>query len=120
MAFADPQTVTISAVAQTMPRTSSGVNSGEFTESDGTSKLVVKHQYGKRTRREIRYTDTKIAANPFDTTMNQQVSSSVYLVVDAPPQGYTVTELKAITDGFLAYLTASSGAKVLQFLGGES
>jgi hypothetical protein len=120
MAFADPQSVTINAVAQSMPRTSSGVNTGTFTKDDGTYKVTVSHSYGKRTRRSIRIDGKKIAADPFDTTRNEQVSMSFYVVVDVPPQGYTVAEQKLVIDGFLTYLTASSGAKITQLLGGEN
>lgn len=120
MSFADPQSVTINGVAQSMPRTGSGINSGTFTEADGTTSLLVSHQYGKRTRRTIRLNDNKIAANPFDTSLNQQVSMSVYVVVDVPPQGYTVAEQKYVVDALVAYLTASSGARVTQLLGGEN
>jgi hypothetical protein len=46
---------------------------------------------------------------------------STYLVVDLPAAGgYTVAEAKLIVDGLTAYLTASSGAKVTQLLGGEN
>jgi hypothetical protein len=45
---------------------------------------------------------------------------SVALTVDLPPFGYTVAEAKVITDGLVAYLTASSGARVSQLLGGEN
>jgi hypothetical protein len=45
---------------------------------------------------------------------------SVYVVVDVPPQGYTITEQKYVVDALVAYLTASSGAKVTQLLGGEN
>ena len=45
---------------------------------------------------------------------------SVSLTVDAPLTGYTVAEVKQIVDGLTAYLTASSGAKVTQLLGGEA
>jgi hypothetical protein len=120
MAFADPQSVTVNSVAQSMPRTGSGNGTGTFTEADGTNSLTISHSYGKRTRRTIRFNDKKIATNPYDTTLNQDVSCSVYLVVDAPIQGYTLTELGYVVDGFLAYLSASSYAKVTQFLGGEA
>lgn len=122
MSFADPQSVTINSVAQSMPRVSSDVNAGQFSKDDGTYKLKVSHQYGKRTRRTIRLDGQKIAANPFDTSLNQQVSMSCYLVVDVPAngQGYTIAEIKQVVDGLTAYLTASSGAKVTQLLGGEN
>jgi hypothetical protein len=45
---------------------------------------------------------------------------SCYIVVDIPVQGYTVVEQKQIVDGLTAYLTASSGARVTQLLGGEN
>lgn len=120
MAFADPQSITVNSVAQSMPRTGSGMNTGQFTQDDATNALVISHQYGKRTRRAIKFTDAKIAANAFDTTRNERVSMSVTLVVDHPPQGYTNTELKYVVDGLVAYLTASSGSNVAKLLGGES
>lgn len=120
MAFADPQSVTINAVANTLPRTASGVNSGEFTKDDANVKLSVAHSYGKRTRRTIRLDHRKIAADPLISAQNIVYSMSAYLVVDIPVTGYTVAEAKQIVDGLTAYLTASSGARTTQLLGGEN
>lgn len=120
MSFADPQSVTVNAVPISMPRTSSGVNSGVFTSADGNSRLSVAHAYGKRTRRTIRLDSSKISADPMLPSQNVKLSNSVYLVVDAPIAGFTSTELKQYIDGFLAALTASSGAKITQLLGGEN
>jgi len=120
MSFADPQTVTISTVANTLPRTSSGVDAGVFTKDDGNVKLSVSHQYGKRTRRTIRLEHSKIAADPLISSTNIKYSMTTYLVVDVPVTGYTVAEAKAIVDGLTAYLTASSGARTTQLLGGEN
>jgi len=120
MAYADPQSVTINAVAQSMPRISSGVNTGSFQKSDGTVKLSVSHSYGKRTRRVIRIDHSKIAADPLLAGINVKAKFSCYLVVDVPDTGYTVTEQQQVVDGFTAYLTASSSAKVTQLLGGEN
>lgn len=119
MAFADPQTVTINAIANTLPRISSGTNSGSFRKDDQTVTLSVSHQYGKRVRRQIRLDHKKIAPDVF-TSDNREYSASVYLVVDAPVTGYTVAELKQIVDGLTGYLTASSGARSTQLLGGEN
>jgi hypothetical protein len=119
VAFADPQSVTINAVANSLPRISSGVNTGAFQKDDTTVALSVRHQYGKRTRRQLRLDHSKIAADVF-TSDNVKYSMSAYLVVDVPETGYTVAEQKQIVDALTAYLTASSGAKVTQLLGGEN
>jgi hypothetical protein len=119
MAYADPQTVTINAVAQTLARTGFGTNSGAFSKDDGNVKLSVSHQYAKRTRRTVRLDFSKIAADPLISAQNIRYSMSAYMVVDLPTTGFTVAEAKQVVDGFLAYLTASTGAKVTQLLGGE-
>jgi hypothetical protein len=116
MAFSDPQTI----LTQSLARTSSGDGTGSFTKDDGTRKLDIAHQYGRRTRRVIKFTDTKTAADPLNPTTNKPYSMSVSLVVDVPAFGYTVAEEKVIVDGLVAYLTASSGARVTQLLGGEN
>jgi hypothetical protein len=120
MAFADPQSVTINAVANTLPRTSNGVNTGAFTKDDGNVKLSVAHSYGKRNRRTLRIDHSKIAADPLISAVSIRYSMSAYIVVDVPITGYTVAEAKQVIDGFLAYLTASSGARITQLLGGEN
>lgn len=120
MAFADPQSVTINAVANSLPRTGQGISNGEFTKDDGNVQLQISHAYGKRTRRTIRLNHSKIAADPLISAQNIKYSMSAYLVVDIPVTGYTVAEAKQIVDGLTAYLTASSGARVTQMLGGES
>jgi hypothetical protein len=48
MAFADPQSVTINAVAQSLPRVSTGNNESTYLKDDGTVKLSFRHSYGKR------------------------------------------------------------------------
>lgn len=120
MAFSDPQTVTINAVAQTLPRTSSGVDAGVFTKDDGNVKLSVSHNYGKRIRRTVRLEHSKVAPDPLISSTNIKYGMTAYLVIDVPVTGYSVTEAKQIVDGLTAYLTATSGARVTQLLGGEN
>jgi hypothetical protein len=120
MAFADPQTVTINAVANTLPRTGFNPTSGIFTKDDGNVKLTVAStSAAKRTRRTCRLDFRKIAADPLVSANNILYSMSAYLVVDVPITGFTVTEQKQIVDALTLYLTASSGARVTQLLGGE-
>lgn len=120
MAFADPQSVTINAVAQTLPRVSSGINTGSFKKDDGNVALTVSHSYGARTRRTIRLDHAKIAADPLISAQSIRYSMSTYLVIDTPLTGYTVAEAKQVVDALVAYLTASTGARVTQLLGGEN
>jgi len=58
--------------------------------------------------------------DPLISSQNIQYSMSTYIVTDVPVTGYTVTEAKQIVDALTAYLTASTGAKVTQLLGGEN
>lgn len=118
--FPDPQSVTINGTANTLPRTGSGNNSGVFRKDDGTVAMSISHQYGKRTRRQIRIDHKKVAADPLVSAQNLEYSMSMYIVVDVPPVGYTPTEVKQIWDGFLANLAASTAANTVKFLGGES
>jgi len=120
MAFADPQSVTINAIAKSLPRTSSGTDSGTFTKDDQEVKLSVNHAYNKRNRRQIRLDHQKTTTDLLDPNINTLYSMSVYLVVDVPKVGYSIAEQKQVVDGFAAYLTASSGARVTQLLGGEN
>lgn len=121
MSFADPQSVTVNAVAQPMARTGSGVSSGAFAHADGTFFLDISHQKvgESRNRRMIKLRQSKITADPYNSDRNIKVGMSTYLVVDAPTVGFTNTELKYVVDALTAYLSASSGAKVTQLLGGE-
>lgn len=118
--LADPQSITVNAVAISLPRVGTGNNTSSYQSADGNNHLSVAHTYGKRTRRVTRFDFSKIAADPFVSGQNNKYSGSVYLVIDAPIVGFTAAELKLQIDGFLSYLTASSGAKVTSILGGES
>jgi len=120
MSFADPQSVTINAVPFTLSRTGSGINSGSFASNDGTVKMSVSSQYGKRIRRTARIDHSKFATDPTNSALQVPRSLSVYMVCDVPLQGYSVTEQKQIIDAFTAWLTASSGAQVTKLLGGEN
>lgn len=116
MAFSDPQTVTISGTANSLPRISSGINSGGFSTADGTVQLKVSHQLGKRYRRTVRLEHSKIAADPL-TSANTKYSMTAYVVLDTPTVGYSVTEAQAVAAGLVAWLT---GANVGKVLGGEN
>jgi hypothetical protein len=68
----------------------------------------------------MRINHSKIAADPFQSTLNAKYSMSAYVVFDVPPVGYTVAEQKQVIDGFIAQLNASSGALITKVLGNEN
>jgi hypothetical protein len=119
MAYADPQSVTISGSATSLPRTSSGVDSGAFQAPDGTIAVRVSHQYGKRTRRTARLEHSKIATDPL-TAANTKYSMTAYVVLDVPPVGYTVAEAQAVGLALTKWLSDTSGANLAKLLGGEN
>jgi hypothetical protein len=121
--YTEPQTITISTVAQTLVRTGLGLNSGIFTKDDGTVKLSISHALtngGKRNRRVARIDHSKIAADPLAPALNAQSKMAFYVVADVPVNGYSIAEQKAIVDAFLAWASASSGSAITKLLGGES
>jgi len=120
MAFSDPQSVTISAVAISLPRVSTGDNISQYLSADGLVKLTASSAYGRRNRRVLRLDHSKITADPFIPTNNSKVSMSNYMVFDLPPAGYTNAEALAVYAGFKGLFTASSDAAISKLLGGEN
>lgn len=117
--FTDPQSVTISGSAKSLSRTSSTDNGGKFATSDRAHRMLVTHNYGKRQRHTVRLEVDSLTANPLLSGSYVAGSMSVYLTVDVP-NGYSTTDAKAVVDGFLANLSASTGANITKLIGGES
>jgi hypothetical protein len=118
--FTDPQSITINSIAKSLPRTGAGLDTGTFTKDDGEVKMSISHAYNKRNRRTLRVDHQKLAADVMDSSLQVPYSMSVYIVTDTPKAGYTLAEQKQVVDALVAYLTASSGARVTQLLGGEA
>lgn len=118
--YADPQSITINAVANSLPRVSTNGASSLYQKDDGNVKLSISHAYNKRTRRVARVEFKKTAQDPLFPAQNTPYNMMAYVVVDVPPTGFSVTEQKQIVDSLTAWLSASSGANVTRLLGGES
>ncbi|DAD52304.1 coat protein [ssRNA phage SRR6960799_34] len=119
--LADPQSITVNAVAQPLPATSRGVDVSTYMKDDGSYKLTIGHQYrAERNRFTVRIDAVKTAADPLASANNKIYSHSVYLVMDKPVVGYTNTEVAQVVAALAAWLTASSGANVTKVLGGET
>ncbi len=116
--FSDPQTVTVSGVGKTLNRTGSTDSGGKFATADRSYQMSVAHSYGKRSRHTVRLQFDSLIANPLVAGQNVQNSITTYLVVDTPA-GFDTATAKAVVDGFLANLSATSGANLTKLLGGE-
>jgi hypothetical protein len=116
--FADPQSVTVNAVAQSMPAVSRNQDSSIYQKDDATYKLTISHNYkAERSRFVVRLDATKTAADPLVSANNKIYSHTAYLVIDKPVVGYTNTETQLMTTGLIAWL---SSGNILKVLGGET
>jgi hypothetical protein len=115
--LADPQSVTINAVAVSLPRTNQGVTSNVYTSADGKTVMTTKQNTtSARFRREVRLAQSKIAADPI-SAVNKESGVSVYFVVDEPRSGvFSDAEIGYLIDALKAWLTSTNYNKVL---GGE-
>lgn len=118
--FTDPQSLTVNAVANALPRITTNQNGAIYSKDDGNLKLSISSAYGKRTRRTARVDLRKVAQDPLFPAQNTPSSMSAYIVVDVPTVGFTVTEQKQIVDALTGWLSATSGANTTRLLGGES
>lgn len=114
--LADPQSVTINAVATSLPRTSTGPTVNGYTSADGVTSMTTKQNItASRFRREVRLSQHKVAADPI-SGLNKDLGVSVYFVVDEPKSGYSDTEIGYLIDALKTWL---SSANYLKVLGGE-
>jgi hypothetical protein len=120
MAFSDPQSITISGTAISLPRVSTGVGNSSYVSADGLVTVSASHAYGRRTRRVLRVDHAKLTSDPFIPAQNTKVSMSNYLVFDLPPAGYSNADAQAVYAGFKGLFTASTDALIVKLLGGES
>jgi hypothetical protein len=120
MSFADPQSVTISGTAISLPRTSVEGDDVTYQSADGLVQVLASHDYGKRNRHLLRINHSKITADPFIPAENTKVSMSCYMVFDLPPAGYTAADALAVYTGFKGQFTASTDLLISKLLAGES
>lgn len=112
MSFTDPQSVTIDAVAYSMPRISTDASKSVYSEATEALKMTVSHQESKgRTRSMVRLDRRVIAADPL-TAVNEYKTVGVYLVIDKPEFGFTIDNIDDIVQGFKTWLSTANVSKV--------
>jgi hypothetical protein len=116
--FSEPQSVTVNAVAASLPRVAFADRSGTFQVTDGSLTLKIAHDLRNRNRRTVRLDFVKTAADPLLDGVSRQYTMSTYVVIDHPKVGFSNTEvennLKALKDWL-----ATTG-NITKVVGGES
>lgn len=124
MAFADPQSITISTIAHSMPRVQTGTRAATYQKNDGTHILNISHTTVKpkgerniRNRGLFKFTKTVVAADPLTAEQTSQ-HADMYLVIDRPLFGFSQSDIEAIWAGFKDALNAAG--VIGKIYGGES
>ncbi len=112
--LADPQSVTINAVATSLPRVSMAPTQNAYQTADGNTTMTTKQNVSaKRFRREVRLAQRKIAPDPI-SAVTSEVGVSVYLVIDEPRTNvFTDVEIKYLIEALKGWLTAGNQDKIL-------
>jgi hypothetical protein len=117
VALADPQSVTVSGTATSLPRTGLALKEGSFTDATGQVILSVQHDNGRRVRHVVKLKKSAIVSDPLVPAQNQNVSYSAHIVLDAPINGVTNADLLAIGKALVAW---SSDANLTAVIAGQS
>lgn len=117
--LADPQTVTVNAVAKNMPRINQDNNSSVYRLRSTTDEyvLTIKHSNGKIVGSQNGEGHlVKIDYTVFATSTVPEQHLACWLVIQNP-DGFDLTLARNITLGLCAYATS---ANIDKFLNGES
>lgn len=118
--FADPQSVTYSAVAKSLPAISRSTDSSSYKLYDAGNviyDLSLSHSFKTRNRavarlsRQLFTTDVLIPANSILT------GATATLTVDFPATGMTLTDAQLLAKALVGW---ASDANILKLVGGET
>lgn len=114
--LSDPQSVTVNAVAQSMPRILSDGQRSVFQKSDLTWKLEVKHRTvvcdkKRRIVSLVTLTQRKVVADPL-TAVNDYEFLTESFQIDRPEAGYTSTEVDQQWAGLKAWADTTMTGKL--------
>lgn len=111
--FTDPQSITVNAVAKSMPRVSTGSNESVYATPEEDFRMRISHsKINNRRRHLVRVDQTAVAADPL-TAENSYQELGVYVVIDEPFVGFSDTQVGYLVAALTAWLTAGNVAKVL-------
>jgi hypothetical protein len=120
VAFSDPQTITINAIANSLLRIFSGTSVGSFKTADGNLELTLDPRGTARRRRNVARTYQKKSYTDPSTGFVSLQGTMVSLTIDRPLAGFTDAEVELLASGFITWLTASTNANLKKVIAGEN
>lgn len=116
MSFTDPQSITVNAVAKSMPRISTEGQRSVYQKPEEDFKMTISHQAARdRTRRMVRVDQRVVATDPL-TSASEYKTLGVYLVIDEPEYGFSDTEIDYLVQALKGW---ASTANILKVCGNE-
>lgn len=114
--FADPQSITVNAVAQSMPRVTTDGQKSIYRKADGTFTLTISHiPAGKgsdqRVRSMVRVDQIAVVPDPL-TAVNDYETLSIYFVIDRPLVGFTSTQVDQLMAALEGWIDTTSVGKI--------
>jgi len=110
--LADPQVVTVNAVAKSMPRVLTDGQSATYKTADGIFQLKVSHQKSnRRIRSQARIDQLAVVPDPL-TAVNDYETLTFYCVIDRPEVGFSSTQVDQLIAGFKAWLDTTMVGKL--------
>lgn len=106
--FIDPQTITVNAVGQTMPRIETNGQKSVYQKADQTFTLTISHQNNgsNRVRSLAKFEERAIVPDPL-TSVNDYENASIQIVIDRPLAGFSQTRIDQLVAGVKAWLTST-------------
>lgn len=117
--FADPQSVTYSAVAKSLPAVGRNEVQSEYKLNDSgvVYDLILSHQFGKRNRVVARLRRDSFSSDPLVPAQNILGSMTATLTVDFPTIGLTPSDAQLLAKALIGW---ASDANVLKLVNGET
>jgi hypothetical protein len=120
--FSDPQSVTVNAVAKSMPRVNTASvgnkTTTDYLSADGLYSLTISQQRNAdgRVRTLVKFQQKAVVTNPLDSTNDYDVESW-QIVMDRPSFGFTAQQCDYNWAGIKAWLDTTA---VTKLFGGET
>lgn len=117
----DPQSITVNAVAKSMPRILTEGKHAIYQKSDQTFSLDIRHTDIRkdkklRVKHLVVFKQRAIVADPL-TAVNDYETVSVSFMIDRPEAGFDATAIDQMVAGFKTWLDTTM---VTKLWGGES